>query len=231
MDKTVTQTNILVVEDDSNIQNMLVDFLTASNFEVRSAFSGTEALLILNRERCDMVLLDLMLPGLSGEEVLTEIRKKANIPVIAVTSKDDKESKLGMFDRGADDYMTKPFDLDELLRRIKAVLRRYGPAEAQADALLKYKDIVLNSETVEVTVSGRPISLTKHEYLILQLLMSNPKKVFSKNNIYTSVWDEEFMGEDNAVNVHISNLRTKLAAVNREEKYIQTVWGIGFKML
>ncbi|WP_167957560.1 response regulator transcription factor [Anaerosporobacter faecicola] len=222
---------ILIVEDDSDIGNMLKELLTAQQYQVNNAYSGTEALFWLEKETFDLVLLDLMLPGMSGEEVLQSIRKHSDLAVIAISAKDDKNTKLSLLKDGADDYITKPFDTDELLVRIEVVLRRKGTKTKTAEsAILQFKDIVLNDTEFTCTVNETAIPLTKFEYNLLHLLMSNPKKVFTKNNIYESVWEEDFMGEENAVNVHICNIRSKLAKGNPDQKYIQTVWGIGFKM-
>ncbi|WP_310602712.1 response regulator transcription factor [Anaerosporobacter sp.] len=222
---------ILIVEDDSDIAGMVKELLTSHQYEADNAYSGTEALFWLEKEAYDLVLLDLMLPGLSGEEVLQTIRKKSDIPVITVSAKDDKDTRLALLKDGADDYITKPFDTDELLVRIEVVLRRKGGiVQAKEDSVITFKDIQMNDTELTCTVGGTMVPLTKFEYNLLHLLMSSPKKVFTKNNIYESVWEEEFMGEENAVNVHICNIRSKLAKGNPEGKYIQTVWGIGFKM-
>ncbi|WP_288478716.1 response regulator transcription factor [uncultured Clostridium sp.] len=223
---------ILIVEDDIDIHNLEKTLLEENGYNTLSAFSGTEALLLLEHKEFDLVLLDIMLPGMFGDEVIKKLKEEREIPVIAVTSKDDKESKVSMFNNGVDDYITKPFDVDEFLLRITAVLRRYKISESPINNtnILKYKDITLNCDTYEVKVSGKEVSLTKIEFKILRLLMSKPKNVFTKNNIYSDIWNDNFIGEDNSVNVHISNIRNKLSKINKYEKYIQTVWGIGFKM-
>ncbi len=221
--------NILVVEDDLLLSDMIKRLLFQNKYDVVPAYSGSEALLILEKRRFDLILLDLMLPGLSGESVLEEIRKKADIPVIGISAKTDIDSRINFIKNGADDYLVKPFDNAELLVRIEAVLRRIQKNRV-CDTVLCFKDLTLNTDTLEVRIKDIPISLTKYEYLILQLLMSAPNKVFTKNNIFESVWNEEFFGDDNAINVHISNLRKKFIKANPQEQYIQTVWGLGFKM-
>lgn len=231
---------ILVVEDDNDINHMLSELLEGRGYGVKSAFSGTEALLLMERETEKevpaAVILDLMLPGMTGEELLAHIKSiDAGIAVIVASAKDDVHTRVELLRAGADDFVVKPFDTDELLARLEAVLRRNGQGKQCGSAMqgenrLVYKDIVMQPEDFGITVSGQEISLTRREYLILELLLRNPGKVFTKNNIYESVWNEEYLGEDNAVNVHISNIRQKLAKVNHEETYIQTVWGIGFKM-
>lgn len=222
---------ILVVEDDMDINNLLVELLTSQKYEVVSAYSGTEALLWLEKQRFDLVLLDLMLPGMSGEDVLEKIKKDdSDICVIAVSAKDDIDSKIHMLRGGADDYITKPFDTEELLVRVEVALRKNNKTSVKREDIYCIRDLKLDVNNILVTLKGEPVSLTKREYLILKLLMSHPNRVYTKNNIFEVVWEEEFMGEDNAVNVHISNIRQKLAKIDPEETYIQTVWGIGFKM-
>ena len=223
---------ILIVEDDNDINHMLCDLLQNQGYQTKSAFSGTEALLYIEKEVPMAVILDLMLPGMTGEELLARIKEiDVGISVIVSSAKDDVHTRVELLRAGADDYMVKPFDTEELLARLEAVLRRNVSTEGRGNCQnLAYKDIVMEPEDFRVTVSGKEVSLTRREYLILELLIRNPGKVFTKNNIYESVWNEEYLGEDNAVNVHISNIRQKLAKINSEETYIQTVWGIGFKM-
>lgn len=225
---------ILIVEDDNDINHMLSELLGSQGYRTASAYSGTEALLYIEREAPAAVILDLMLPGMTGEELLSRIKNKdAGISVIVSSAKDDVRTRVELLRAGADDYVVKPFDTDELLARLEAVLRRNGQGSqgvCGSKERLTYKDIVMEPEDFSVTVSGQEITLTRREYLILELLVRNPGKVFTKNNIYESVWNEEYLGEDNAVNVHISKIRQKLAKANSAEIYIQTVWGIGFKM-
>lgn len=219
---------ILIVEDDIDINNMIRDLLRQNKYETISAYSGTEAMMCIEKEEFDLVLLDLMLPGMEGKQVLKQIQRYRNIPVIILTAKDEMNSKIELLKIGADDYITKPFNNEELLARIEVVLRRKHIEEKQD--ILIFKDIILNRNNFEVTVQDEVIPLTKREYLILELLMQSPNKVFTKNNIFESVWNEDFLGEDNSINVHISNIRQKIAQINPKEEYIKTVWGIGFKM-
>ena len=225
---------ILVIEDDADINTLLKKILERAGYEAETAFSGTEGRLLLKLNTYDLVLLDLMLPGLSGEALLTVIRKTLRMPVIALTAKAGLSDKVNVLGSGADDYITKPFEKQELLARIQAQLRRAGDYSAvQADASspqkLTCRDLELYPENHRVLLRGEEIPLTTHEFLLLQLLMANPQKVFSRENLYQSVWNSDFYGEDNAVSVHISNIRKKLTALTDEE-YIQTVWGIGYKI-
>lgn len=235
---------ILIVEDDNDISHMLKELLQQSGYETAQAFSGTEALFYIEKELPAALILDLMLPGMNGEELLLKIKQDhPEVAVLIASAKEDIRTRVSLLRAGADDYIVKPFDVEELLARLEAVLRRsekslIGEKKENIDLLseetkrmtLQYKDILIEPEEFRVAVAGSEIRLTRREYLILELLMKNPGKVFTKNNIYESVWNEEFLGEDNAVNVHISNIRQKLAKVNPTETYIETVWGIGFKM-
>lgn len=228
--------SILIAEDDTDINNMLHELLSLNGYHSIQAFSGTEALMHVKQNPPAAVILDLMLPGMPGEEVLDQIKEIAeDTAVIIASAKENVDTRITLLKRGADDFVTKPFDTGELLARLEAVLRRsknghadFGCRNARAE--LHYKDITMYPEEVSAYVGESEIPLTKREYLILELLMKNPGKVFTKNNIYESVWNEEYLGEDNAVNVHISNIRQKLSKLNPGETYIQTVWGIGFKM-
>lgn len=225
---------ILVIEDDADINTLLKKILERAGYEAETAFSGTEGRLLLKLNTYDLVLLDLMLPGLSGEELLTEIRKTLRMPVIALTAKAGLSDKVSVLGMGADDYITKPFEKQELLARIQAQLRRAGDysavqAEASSPQKLTCRELELYPENHKVLLKGEEIPLTTHEFSLLQLLMTHPQKVFSRESLYQSVWNNDFYGEDNAVSVHISNIRKKLSALTDEE-YIQTVWGIGYKI-
>lgn len=219
--------HILVVEDDPDINQLLCRIVSDAGYDCRPAFSGTEAALLAEQYSYDLILLDLMLPGLTGEEFITRLRKGKTMPVIVLSAKAGLEDRVNVLKLGADDFIPKPFDNTEVLARIEAQLRRYKKfSGAEAGEVLTWGDLVLDRESVTVTAAGREVSLTAREFEILALLMSHPKKVFTREQIYQQVWGEEYMGDDNTVNVHISNLRSKLG----ETEYIKTVWGIGFKM-
>ncbi len=224
--------NILVVEDDTDINNLLYKILSKQGYSVRAAFSGSEAKMCLEHYDFQLVLLDLMLPAISGEEIISQIRKIKTMPIIVISAKLAQDTKIEVLKLGADDFISKPFDVNEVLARVEAQLRRYMVFSnvAEKQSVLKYKDLTLNLETVEVKVREQKIILTAREFAILELMMSYPNKVFTKANLFERVWNEEFLGDDNTVNVHISNLRSKLAKAAPDTEYIRTVWGIGFKM-
>ena len=223
--------NILVVEDDQDINTLINKILMKNGFNVRQAFSGTEARMCLDMFDFQLVILDLMLPGMTGEEIIEEVRKKKNMPIIVISAKTSSEDKVNALKLGADDFVTKPFDALELVARVEAQLRRYTKfSKAEVKKTLKYKEIELDMEEVRVAVRGEELQLTAKEFAILELLMSNPKKVFTRANLFEHVWNDEFWGDDNTVNVHISNLRNKIASIAKENDYIKTVWGIGFKL-
>ncbi|MCL2322483.1 MAG: response regulator transcription factor [Oscillospiraceae bacterium] len=217
---------ILIVEDDIDISNLIVELIKQNHYEFTAAYSGSEALLCFKASNYDLVLLDLMLPGKTGFEVLTELRKSSQIPVIVLTAVTDKESVVKLLTKGADDYIEKPFDNDELMARIQVQFRKNTIVESST----VFRDIILDETIYDAVLDGKRVELSKTEYSILKLLMSAPKRVFTKNNIYESVWGGEFLGDDNTVNVHISKIRTKLSRIKPNTEYIQTVWGIGFKM-
>ena len=222
---------VLIVDDDVNIAELISLYLIKECYETLIVNDGEEALRVFPEFNPNIILLDLMLPGIPGEIVLDKINAMMDIPIIGVSAKTDIDSKVNLIRNGADDYITKPFDNQELLVRIEAVLRRFQKSTGSNNGkMLHFKDLSLDTEAMEAKIGNTTIALTRYEYLILQLLMSAPSKVFTKNNIFESVWNENFIGDDNAINVHIGNLRKKFANVNPEEKYIQTVWGLGFKM-
>lgn len=224
--------DVLVVEDDNDINNLLSDMLLESGYKVKSAYSGTEALIYLKHEKIDIVLLDLMLPGKCGEDVLREIRNECNIPVIIISAKEEHGIKAKLLRIGADDFITKPFDLDEVLARIEVSIRRSKKFIniVYDENLLVYKEITLNANTRDVSVNNSSINLTAREFDILELLMKYPNKVFSKDNIFKSIWGENYISDDNTITVHISNLRNKISRVGVKCEYIKTIWGIGYKL-
>ena len=221
---------ILLIEDNKGITEGLCDTFTEPEYELLTAGNLKEAGALLS-EHPGLVLLDVSLPDGNGFDFYSERLEKEKTPVIFLTARDEENDIVKGLELGAEDYITKPFDNQELLVRIEAVLRRFQKSTTPNNSkILRFKDLSLDTEAMEAKIRNTPITLTRYEYLILQLLMSSPSKVFTKNNIFESVWNENFIGDDNAINVHIGNLRKKFAKVNPEEKYIQTVWGLGFKM-
>ncbi len=206
---------------------MLCNILTGNNYCCLPRFSGKAAYETMKNSKFDMILLDLMLPEISGEELLINYRRFSNIPVIIISAKDETAVKVDMLRTGADDYITKPFDNEEVLARVESNLRR---SRGYSSSPLVAGPLEFDTETSRCTVSGKFVSLTGTEIKILRLLLENPQKLFTKANLFTSVWDEEYNYDDNAVNTHISNLRRKLRAVCPDREFIETVWGIGYKL-
>lgn len=222
---------ILIVEDDVNISGLLKEALGKEGYACTQAFSGTEAQLLLDSHAYSVVLLDLMLPGISGEEVLKEVRKKGKTPVIVLTAKDTIDDKVGFLRNGADDYVTKPFDVKEIAARVEVQIRRMEEAGGGIrQKELQYQEMTLDKEHFTVRVDGMEIErITRQEFSILELLLRHPKKVFSKEEIFEYAWNEPYMGETKTLDVHISNIRKKIKAVSKKE-YIETVWGIGYRL-
>lgn len=217
---------LLIIEDDVNINEMLQEAFGKKGYEVVSAYSGTEGILRIEKETYQMVILDLMLPGMDGQQVLKNIREKSNVPVIVLSAKDELDTKVDLLMSGASDYMTKPFELKELEARVLVQLRN---AAGKNEVFLEYRDLRIDRDGKKVILCGKPLSLTAQEYRILELLLKHPQKVFTKNEIYEYAWEEYYMGEDKTINVHISNIRQKMKKITQEE-YIETVWGMGFKL-
>lgn len=215
---------ILIVDDDVHIGNMIEEVLSLEEYSVLRAYSGTEALLILNNRKPDLVLLDLMLPGLNGEEILSQIKE---IPVIIVSAKSDISDKVSLLLGGAADYITKPFDTKELLARIAVALRTH--TKTASGVIINFDEITMNIDAHSVTVNGSAVKLTKTEYAILKLLMHNPEQVITKSTILDKISEDTPDCMESSLKVHISNLRKKLRDVT-DKDYIEAVWGIGFKM-
>ena len=219
--------HILIVEDDTDINNFTALYLRRQGCLCSQAFSGTEGRLLWQAGGVDLLLVDLMLPGLSGSELIAEIRQTSRTPVIVLSAKTDLSDKVELLGLGADDYLTKPYQLEELWARILVQLRHASAAPAEAS--LRYREWVLNLEEMTLTAAGQPVSLTAHEFKIVELLAGRPKRVFTKQQIYEAVWQEDCAVEDKTITVHISNIRAKLRP-SGTDSYIQTVWGIGFKL-
>ncbi len=218
---------ILIVEDDTDINNSTAAYLRRQGCACIQAFSGTEGRLLWKEHGCDLMLVDLMLPGLSGSELIREVRLSSRTPVIVLSARMELSDKVELLELGADDYLTKPCQLEELWARIKVQLRHAGAASA--GQRLHFRDWVLDPEEMTLTAAGMPVELTAHEFRIVELLAERPRKVFTKQQIYEAVWGEAYAVEDKTITVHISNIRAKLRA-SKTAGYIQTVWGIGFKL-
>lgn len=220
---------ILIVEDDNDINALVKETLNQAGHNCIQAYSGTEGLLYAKSEEFSLALLDLMLPGMSGEELLKEIKKIKDIPVIIMSAKDSIDTKIELLTTGAEDYITKPFDIKELQARVAVQLRRFSEEANQVSERLSFEELTLDTASMTVFVKDNALELTKHEYKIMELFIKNPDKVFSKQAIYDYAWEDYYIGEDKTINVHISNIRKKLKAYSDRE-YIETVWGIGFKL-
>ncbi len=220
---------ILVVEDDKEINKLVSDFLVSNGYEVTSLFDGLKATDAVKNEGIELAILDLMLPYKNGDMVLADIRKISNIPVIIVSAKETTQNKIDLLRLGADDYMTKPFDLEEVLARIESNLRRAGFSQNSGNTL-EYNGITIDENNNVANLDGTELSLTAKEFAILLMLLKYPDKVFSKANLFESIWKEEYIAEDNALNVHVSNLRAKLKNISPDKDFIDTVWGIGYRL-
>ena len=218
---------ILIAEDDMDINNMVRDVLKRGDLQSVSAFSGTEALLVCD-DTIDLVLLDLMLPGKSGQEVIKEIKEQFAIPVIVMTAVHDINVKLDLFKLGADDYITKPFDNQELLARIAVQLRHKN--ETETKKVLTHKNLSMDLTSHEVTCRGESLYFPKIEFDLLAVFLNSPTQVFTKSALFDLVWDTEYSADDNTLNVHISKIRNKLKEADPENEYIETVWSIGYKL-
>ena len=216
--------HILIIDDDIHINEMLEEVLIQEGYQVSHAYSGTEALLFLANEKPDLILLDLMLPGLTGEEVLPQIEK---IPVIVMSAKVEVKDKVALLLNGAEDYITKPFEIEELLARIVVQLRK--STRLDSSEKLMYREITVNMVTHEAWVGEHEVKLTKTEFAILKILLEHPKQVITKTVLLDRVSEETPDCMESSLRVHISNLRKKLREISGKD-YIEAVWGIGFKM-
>ncbi|WP_079425860.1 response regulator transcription factor [Clostridium oryzae] len=220
---------ILIVEDDVEINHLLADFLSENGYKAISHYNGLHVSDEFIENEIDIVLLDIMLPYRSGDLVLEDIRKLSTVPVIIISAKGTTQNKIDLLRLGADDYITKPFDMEEALARIESNLRRVQ-FQTTSKPELSYRDLIVNVHNNTAFLKGEELMLTAKEFCILELLMQYPDKVFSKANLFESVWNADYFSEDNTLNVHISNLRNKLKMIAPKEEYIDTVWGIGYRL-
>ena len=226
---------ILVAEDDEQINRLVCDYLSSEGFDTLSAFNGLDAVrLVRDNTDISLVILDLMLPFQSGDMVLKKIREFSSVPVIILSAKSETSSKIDLIRMGADDYLTKPFDLDELLVRTEAVLRRSGTGsddQTSENQILTLKNLSLDMNAGTASVCGKALSLTVKEFAILALMLKNPSRIWSKASLFESVWDEAYLSDDNTVKVHMSNIRAKIREFDPDNEYIETVWGMGYRLL
>lgn len=224
---------ILVAEDDKEISHLIQRTLQNEGYDTQLVNDGKEALDCINSFHYDLIILDIMLPQMDGLEVLQHIRQHKNTPVMILSAKGGEQDKVLGLGLGADDYISKPFFIGEFLARVKAQLRRYlylnETKKEDSQKLLKFNDLELNRDTYEVKIKNNKIMLTAKEFAILELLLTHPAKVFSKSQIFSHIWKEDFHTDDNTVMVHINRLRNKIETDPSAPEYIQTVWGIGYR--
>ena len=225
---------ILIVEDNNEIQEILRTLLSAEH-EVIQAFSGTEGMIRFEQGGIDLILLDIMLPGKNGDQVLKAIRQDSSVPVIMLTALSDKKLISQYLLDGANDYIVKPFDLDEVFARVMVQLRQNSdkqPVEIKRpdNSIQQLKNIQFDPDSFEIKNNQETIRLAKKECLILQTLLRHPKKIFTKEELYELVWEDTYLPGDNTLNTHLSNLRKKLSQLDPEQEYIETIWGVGVRL-
>ena len=220
---------ILQIEDNEDIQRILFN-LFSEEHDIIQAYSGTEGELLFQSQQIDLVLLDIMLPGKGGEEVLKFIRQRSSVPVIMLTALGDKHLISQYLRDGANDYIVKPFDLEEVYARVSVQLREHIKGSSTTENIYQVKNIKINPDSFEVSCNGKTIRLGKKEFQILYTLLQNPKKIFTKEDLYETVWEAPYLSGDNTLNAQLSNLRKKLAQVDESSEYIETIWGLGVRL-
>lgn len=218
---------ILIIEDDMTINGLLRNILEKNGYLADSAYNGSDGLAMGLHEEYDLVLLDLMLPEKSGAEIIRELRKARVTPIIILSAKGEIQDRIELLRLGADDYITKPFDIDEVILRIQAVLRRTAHQDSND---IVFRELTIKPDSKRVFIGDVELSCTATEYSILELLLKNPARIFSKRTLYELVMGEDYLQEDNTMNVHISNLRRKIAR-HTDQKYIETVYGMGYRLI
>lgn len=224
--------NILVVDDDKEIVKAIEIYLGRENYKIFKAYNGIEAISIIKQEDIHLIILDIMMPQKNGMEVLEEIRKDKKVPVIMLSAKSEDIDKIDGLNKGADDYVTKPFNPIELIARVNALIRRYtklGAIEENAK-IIKSGELLINDELKKVLVDGKEVKLTPTEYNILKFLLQNKGKVYSIEEIYQNVWSEESYAAENIIAVHIRHIREKIEINPKEPRYLKVIWGVGYKI-
>ena len=225
--------NILVCDDDKEIVDAIEIYLSQDGYKIYKAYDGEQAIQILDKEEIHLLIMDIMMPKLDGIRATLKIREYSSIPIIILSAKSEDTDKILGLNIGADDYICKPFNPLELVARVKSNLRRYtslGSLTGENKAIYQVGGLVLNDDTKQVTVDDEPVKMTPIEYNILLLLMKNQGKVFSINQIYESIWNEDAIGADNTVAVHIRHIREKIEINPKEPRYLKVVWGVGYKI-
>lgn len=228
----MTQAKILVADDEAKIRDLVRMYLQAEGFAVTEAKDGRQTLEFFRRTPFDLVILDIMMPGVDGREVCREIRRKSNVPIIMLTARGEEVDRILGLELGADDYVVKPFSPRELAARVKAVLRRARPLQEPPELpeeALEFPGLIIKPASREVFLLGEPLSLTPKEYEILHLLARSAGRVFTREQILEKVWGYDFFGEARTVDTHITRLREKMARIPAAPQYITTVWGVGYK--
>lgn len=226
-------TNILVCDDDKEIVDAIEIYLQQEGYQIYKAYDGEQAIKVLKEMNIQLLIIDIMMPRLDGIHATLKIREFSSVPIIFLSAKSEDTDKILGLNMGADDYITKPFNPLELVARVKSSLRRYtqlGSLNVENNALYQVGGLCMNDDTKEVTVDGEPVKLTPIEYNILFLLVKNQGKVFSIDQIYENIWNEEAIGADNTVAVHIRHIREKIEINPKEPRYLKVVWGVGYKV-
>ena len=225
--------NILVVDDDKEIVKAIEIYLEKENYFIYKAYDGEEALKQINDNVINLIIMDIMMPKKDGIETLEEIRKNKDIPVILLSAKSEDIDKINGLNIGADDYITKPFNPEELIARVNALLRRYSNFETEdinSKNVIKNGGLVINDDLKQVTIDGKEIKLTPTEYNILKFLTENKGKVYSIEDIYQNVWKDDYFASDNVIAVHIRHIREKIEINPKEPRYLKVIWGVGYKV-
>lgn len=226
---------VLIADDEKEIRDLLKKYLERELYTVDIAINGEEAIRLFEQNKYNLIILDLMMPKIDGIEVCRRLRDKTNIPILMLTAKDQEVDKILGLSIGADDYITKPFSINEVVARVKALMRRFlilgSNTNTQEETVLTFKGLTIDLKKYTANVNGKEISLTGKELELLKFFASNPEQVFTKTQIFRNVWDSNYIEDDNTVMVHIRKLRKKIETNPSDPKFIQTVWGIGYKFV
>ncbi len=223
--------SILIIDDDTDLCKLLKKYLENENYLVDISHTGTDGLNLIHNKSYYLIVLDIMLPQMNGFEVLTNLRKKSSVPVLMLTAKDSETDKVSGLRAGADDYITKPFSINEFIARVQSLIRRYTTFNnfKNEDTILTFNGLVINSKNRSVLINENNVLLTAKEFDLLYFLALHQGQVFTKKQIYSNVWNEEYAFDDNNIMVHIRRLRKKIELNPQKPKYIQTIWGVGYK--